>query len=169
MRDEGHMQDKSIDVVLAGDYRSGHAACPIAGRRGGIFNWGFMSISADEDAIQCEFLRCDSGRLPLPWNLAEVIGKDNWTNVPVFDRYAELADSPKYAPLRLNAHSLLEKRTQGRRPSIVSPETRGEHLGPFRRSIAFIVSTQQDIGDLGTNKSKPANPPARGRTELRAD
>jgi nitroimidazol reductase NimA-like FMN-containing flavoprotein (pyridoxamine 5'-phosphate oxidase superfamily) len=61
----------------------------------------------------------------------EVIGQDNWTSVLVFGRYEELPDSPKYAALRLNAHSLLEKRTLWWRPAIASSETRGQRFGPF--------------------------------------
>ena len=61
----------------------------------------------------------------------EVVSQDNWTNILVFGRYKELPDDPKYAALRLHAHSLLEKRTLWWQPAIASSETRDERFGPF--------------------------------------
>jgi nitroimidazol reductase NimA-like FMN-containing flavoprotein (pyridoxamine 5'-phosphate oxidase superfamily) len=61
----------------------------------------------------------------------EVLGLENWTSVVVFGRNEELTDTPKYATLRLQAHSLLEKKTLWWRPAIDSSQIRDEKFGPF--------------------------------------
>ena len=40
--------------VVKNDHSSDHAACPVMDRRGGIFNGGFKSVAADENAIRGE-------------------------------------------------------------------------------------------------------------------
>jgi hypothetical protein len=37
--------------IMENDHRSNNAACPVVDRGGGIFDGGFKSIAADEDAI----------------------------------------------------------------------------------------------------------------------
>jgi len=37
--------------IMEDNHCSGDAACPVVDRRGGIFNRGFKSVAADEDAI----------------------------------------------------------------------------------------------------------------------
>jgi nitroimidazol reductase NimA-like FMN-containing flavoprotein (pyridoxamine 5'-phosphate oxidase superfamily) len=92
----------------------------------------------------------------------EVIGQDNWTSVLVFGRYEELPDSPKYAALRLNAHSLLAKRTLWWQPAIASSKTRGELFGPF--PVFYCIHIVEVTGHRSSpdQQSEPANPPERG-------
>jgi hypothetical protein len=93
----------------------------------------------------------------------EVIGRDNWTSVLVFGRYEELPDSPKYAALRLNAHSLLAKRTLWWQPAIASSKTRGELFGPF--PVFYCIHIAEVTGHRSSpdqQENKPANPPERG-------
>jgi nitroimidazol reductase NimA-like FMN-containing flavoprotein (pyridoxamine 5'-phosphate oxidase superfamily) len=61
----------------------------------------------------------------------EVLGQDNWTSVLVFGLYEELADRPGYTALRLNAHSLLEKRTLWWQPAMAASKARGDRFGPL--------------------------------------
>lgn len=61
----------------------------------------------------------------------EVVHQDNWSSVLVLGRYEELPDNPKYAALRVHAHSLLEKRSLWWRLAIASSQTRDEHVQPL--------------------------------------
>ena len=40
--------------IMENNHRSDDAACPVVDRRGGIFNGGFKSVAADEDAIHSQ-------------------------------------------------------------------------------------------------------------------
>ena len=73
----------------------------------------------------------------------EVVGQDYWASVLVSGRHEELANSPKYAALRLNAHSLLDKRALWRRPAFATSETRGQRFGPFQES--WVAPAQQEL------------------------
>jgi uncharacterized protein len=74
----------------------------------------------------------------------EVVGQDDWSSVLVLGRYEELPDSPKYAALRLHAHSLLEKRSLWWRSAIASSQTRDAAVRPL--PIFYCVHIDEMTG-----------------------
>ena len=55
----------------------------------------------------------------------EVVSHNNWASVVVFGRYEELPDKPEYAPLRLHAQEVLEKRAMWWQTGYAASQVRG--------------------------------------------
>lgn len=74
----------------------------------------------------------------------EVVSEDSWMSVLVLGRYEELPDTPKYSALRIQARSLLEKRSLWWRSAIASSQTREAAVQPL--AIFYCIHIEEITG-----------------------
>jgi nitroimidazol reductase NimA-like FMN-containing flavoprotein (pyridoxamine 5'-phosphate oxidase superfamily) len=93
----------------------------------------------------------------------ERTSQDKWMSVIVFGRYEELPNEPQYEPARVQAHTLLQRRTMWWEPAFVSSSHRDS---PHSFTPIFF---RIHIDNMTGHRATPDEPQAQIATQKKKD